>query len=151
MVDDVQHRESTSAQGRRALTDISTLEARGVDVRHDAPPPPPPSDPVVFADANLEAAVHARLGIPTGEPVRQTDMLGLTNLSAVSAGITSLGGLEYATNLQWLDLSANTITSVTPFGSLTNLTGLTLGNNSITGHHSAGGPDRLDLARAVRQ
>ena len=66
-------------------------------------------DPVYFADSNLKAAVEAELGITNPAP---TDMLGLTTLNAASQGIGNLIGIEYATNLTWLDLYANNVSDI---------------------------------------
>lgn len=57
-------------------------------------------DPVYFADSNLKATVEAELGITNPTP---TDMLGLTYLLASYDGIFDLTGLEYATNLIYLN------------------------------------------------
>ena len=48
---------------------------------------------VIIPDPGLNAAVRETLGIPAG-PLTQQDLLGLTNLSAISSNITNLMGLE---------------------------------------------------------
>ena len=60
------------------------------------------ADPVYFPDANLKAAVESELGIIDPTP---TDMLSLTSLHAV--GIEDLTGIEYAMNLDFLNLAYN--------------------------------------------
>lgn len=85
--------------------------------------------PVHFADANLKAAVEAQLGKANPTP---TDMLNLLYLRAVVRDISDLTGLEYATNLSELDLSANPISNLSPLAGLTNLGNLTLANNPIS-------------------
>ena len=75
---------------------------------------------VVFADTNLEAVVRTALGIPTGE-ITPSNMLTLTSLSAESQNIANLGGLEWATNLTYLDLNSNPLTNSTALTSLVNL------------------------------
>ncbi|GAH16678.1 unnamed protein product, partial [marine sediment metagenome] len=59
------------------------------------------AQPLYFADANLKAEVEWELGVsnPT-----ESDMLGLTNLSASWSNIEYLTGLEYAMNLESLSL-----------------------------------------------
>jgi len=86
-------------------------------------------EPVYFADARLKAAVEQTLGVtdPTA-----SDMLGLTNLYASWRGISDLTGLEYATNLTWLDLNHNQISDLSPLAGLTNLTQLGLWSNQIS-------------------
>ena len=86
---------------------------------------------VTFADANLEAAVRAALVKPSGD-ITDADMLTLTTLDASHRTIVQLGGLEYATNLDRLDLGTNQIASLTPLAGLTKLTYLDLGANQIT-------------------
>jgi hypothetical protein len=63
-------------------------------------------DPVYFADANLKAAVEAELSVT--DPTL-SDMLGLTHLKANVSNIASLTGLEYATNLSGLSLTYDEI------------------------------------------
>ena len=92
-----------------------------------------PSDPVHFADANLEAAVVAKLAeLGVYPPLTEADMLALTTLSANSLGITDLTGLEYATNLQYLSLYYNQLTDVSPLAALTSLQELKLSHNQLT-------------------
>jgi Leucine-rich repeat (LRR) protein len=100
------------------------------------------SDEVYFADENLKAAVKAKLGItnPTEE-----DMLNLTTLVAKESGIADATGIEYATNLTWLQLSDNQLTSLPEsIGNLTNLTNLFLYSNQLTSlPESIGNPTNL--------
>jgi len=86
-------------------------------------------DPVYFADPALQEAVESELWVSDPTP---TDLLGLLSLSAVKEGITDLTGLEYAANLQTLNLAVNEIHSVTPLAGLINLQRLVLNNNAIS-------------------
>ncbi len=86
-------------------------------------------DPVHFADAKLKALVEAELGVTDPTP---TDMLGLTSLSAYQKGLTSLTGLETATNLFLLSTVGNDITDVSPLSGLVRLQSLIIGSNSIS-------------------
>jgi Leucine Rich Repeat (LRR) protein/parallel beta helix pectate lyase-like protein/thrombospondin type 3 repeat protein len=86
---------------------------------------------VTFPDINLEAKIRAAIGIPTG-PIYNTDLEGLTALNANLANITDLTGLEYCTDLSFLDLNANQISDISPLSGLTNLTSLDLNNNQIS-------------------
>jgi hypothetical protein len=86
-------------------------------------------DPVYFADANLKAAVEAKLGISDPTP---TDMLGLTSLNCDYEGVTDIAGLEYATNLTELSLGDNQISDISVLSGLTNLTELRLHSNQIS-------------------
>ena len=84
--------------------------------------------PVVFNDQNLKAAIEAGLGVtnPT-----ESDMLELKNLNARKRNITSLTGLEYAKNMQTLDLSINQIEELSPLSGLANLKTLVLAANQV--------------------
>jgi hypothetical protein len=84
--------------------------------------------PVVFADANLKAAIEAELGVTDPTP---TDMLGLTSLNAGGQGITDLAGLEFAVNLAQLDLSGNQISDISVLAGLTGLQQLDLKGNLL--------------------
>jgi len=91
---------------------------------------------VHFTDANLEAAIGAALNVPVGY-ITKTEMLGLTNLNAsgsyvlASKRIRNLTGLEFAANLQSLDLSDNNISDIGALSKLTDLQNLNLSFNQI--------------------
>jgi Leucine-rich repeat (LRR) protein len=104
---------------------IPALQARGVMVAWD--------DPVVvtFPDANLEAAIRQAVNKPVGD-IHSSELAGLTDLWAGGRGIVNLSGLEYCTNLQWLNLNNNQISNLTPVAGLTTLTWLELSSNQIS-------------------
>ena len=60
-------------------------------------------------DPNLKQAIREKLVLPDEIPITQQEMLQLTGLDAKNRQINNLTGLEYATNLTWLDLSGNNI------------------------------------------
>ncbi len=64
---------------------------------------------VTIPDANLRAAIAARLGKASGTPITQADMATLTGLTASKKDISDLTGLELATNLTSLDLGAERV------------------------------------------
>ena len=72
-------------------------------------------------DPNLRAAVREVLGIPDDDPLTQLDMKRLTELDAEERQITSLIGLEYATNLTFAMLGGNPISDVSPLADLVQL------------------------------
>jgi internalin A len=86
---------------------------------------------VSFADTNLEAAVREALSIPSG-PISSAEMKGLTNLTANGRSITSLAGLESATELKWLWVEWNPITNHLALSSLTNLIDLSVSATGFT-------------------
>ncbi|MDF9408171.1 MAG: Internalin-A precursor [Pelotomaculum sp. PtaB.Bin013] len=92
---------------------------------------------VHFTDTTLEAAVGAALNIPVGN-ITETEMLGLTSLNAsgefvmYSDKIKNLTGLEYAANLQSLNLTNNNVSDIGVLSKLTNLQTLNLSSNQIS-------------------
>ncbi len=85
-------------------------------------------EPVYFSDENLKAAIEAELGVSDPTP---TEMLYLTELICNDCYIRGITGLEYATNLQKLDLQDNYIRNIESLSGLTDLTHLDLNNNYI--------------------
>jgi hypothetical protein len=85
-------------------------------------------DPVHFADATLKAAVEEELYVLDPTP---TDMLGLTSLYVTTLGITSLTGIEYATNLQTFWCPHTEVSDLSPLSGLTNLEHLTINNSPL--------------------
>jgi formylglycine-generating enzyme required for sulfatase activity len=83
---------------------------------------------VSIPDPNLDAVIRALLQKPNGS-LTQSDMLGLTNLSAIFQNITNLQGLEAAQNLVSLDLQDNRIASLNFPTNLTRLVSLDLSEN----------------------
>jgi len=89
---------------------------------------------VSIPDPALNAVLRDTLGKPTG-PLTEQDMLGLTNLTAISRNITNLQGLGAARNLSVLILDDNRITNgllADELASLTRLTELDLTENPFT-------------------
>jgi len=86
---------------------------------------------VTFPDPNLEAAIRAAIGKPTG-PICPSDLEGLTALGAYQKNITDLTGLDHCTSLTELDLRFNQISDISPLANLTNLTALTLWQNPLS-------------------
>jgi len=86
---------------------------------------------VEFSDQNLEEAVRNELEIPEGD-ITEEDMLDLTALYGLRQGIEVLHGMEYASNLDTLYLSANNISDIAPLSKLTNLEELNLFGNDIS-------------------
>jgi Leucine-rich repeat (LRR) protein len=72
---------------------------------------------VSIPDAGLEAALREALAKPTGD-ITQADLAGLTILDASVREIQSIEGLEFAVNLEELNLSRNPSFSVTPLAGL---------------------------------
>ena len=103
-----------------------------------------PEPAVAISDVNLRAVIEQALGKASGDTITASDMARLTSLRARNANISNLTGLEAATNLTRLDLSAeyveaeqrsinsNSVSDLSPVAGLINLTDLTLGGNNIS-------------------
>jgi hypothetical protein len=86
--------------------------------------------PSIFTDLNLEAVVRDKLGLEESVKVTEEHLLLLTELDASGSGVYSLGGLENATNLEYLFLSINSVTDMSPLSALTKLKVLDISSNS---------------------
>ncbi len=105
---------------------IGEINIVEVPDQYDEPPDEqeelgPCVNPVVFPDANLEAAVREALGLPADQPVTCEALAGLTTLDASSRRIQSLVGLQFASALRNLDVSRNRIRSLVPIADLLEL------------------------------
>ncbi|MEZ4629983.1 MAG: hypothetical protein R2880_04585 [Deinococcales bacterium] len=74
-----------------------------------------------FEDASLEGRVKAFLGLPENARITCQDMEQLGVLDLQGLAVTSLKGLEYATNLFGLNTYWNPITDLSPLAGLKNL------------------------------
>ena len=108
------------------------------------------------ADANLEQAIRDQLandgnGIDPGTPLSEADMLNLTSLGASNLGITDLSGLEFATNLQDLNVSGNPIgdAGLAVIVQLKSLTSLNISNCGITTLATLATTDPADAATGM--
>ncbi len=86
---------------------------------------------VTFPDPNLEIAVREALNKPSG-PIRVSELARLANLTASDSRVEDLSGLEYCTNLTYLDFWHNQISDISSLANLTNLTYLYLPQNQIS-------------------
>ena len=108
-----------------------------------------------ITDANLRAVIADSLGKTSGEAITFADMAKLTRLDAPNKGILDLTGLEYATNLTWLDLglasvndewvNSNAISDISPLSGLTNLTVLLLSRNRVSEVSALSGLTSLEV------
>ena len=85
-----------------------------------------------FEDANLEAAIRDALGLGSQGDLTCGLLDNLTTLTAASAGIVSLAGIENLTRLTALQIRGDSITDVSALRGLVGLTSLNLAANSIT-------------------
>lgn len=94
----------------------------------------PTGEVISFEDKVLEQAIKDELGLK--RDIYQADLNGLTSLSISNLWVTSIEGLQFATNLETLHLGYNDIVDLTPIKALTQLkdldvTGLTITDTSI--------------------
>ena len=76
---------------------------------------------VEIPDPNLKHAVIEALNLPAGAPITQDDMRQLKRLDTLRAGITSLQGLEFATELERLAIPLSPISDLMPISGLVKL------------------------------
>ncbi|WP_404459812.1 leucine-rich repeat domain-containing protein [Sutcliffiella horikoshii] len=88
-------------------------------------------DPITFQDNILEEEIRFQLDI-YDRPVTTGDMESLTTFYAPNKGITALEGLQYAVNMESLEIPHNAIEDVTPIANLTKLTHLSIWDNNIS-------------------
>ncbi|WP_086314354.1 hypothetical protein A5821_001917 [Enterococcus sp. 7F3_DIV0205] len=92
----------------------------------------PKVDTLTIADPILKQAILSTLGLPANSDLTAADMERLTNLSINSAQLSSLSGLEYATNLSSIYINTNNnITDFSPLEQLSSLTFVTLQTKSL--------------------
>lgn len=83
---------------------------------------------VDMPDSALRSAINAALGRGAMDALNVGQLQQLTTLDASRLGIKNLKGLQYATNLTYLDLSNNGINDFTPIASLNAPTIIETGN-----------------------
>lgn len=103
-----------------------------------------------FADAALQSAVEAELGIsyPTLEDMPSLTQLCVSPYVCGQGPACDLTGLEYASNLQYLDLYwSQCVGDISPLAGLASLTELDLGGNVISDITPLAGLTNLDTLR----
>jgi hypothetical protein len=101
---------------------------------------------VSIPDPGLNAAIRDALQITNG-PLTVQELLGLTNLDASSRDISSVAGLEAASNLTSLFLEKNQLTNFLLLSNLIHLVQLDLSENHLTNLDLSAGLNRLSTLR----
>ncbi|EAD9710803.1 DUF5011 domain-containing protein [Listeria monocytogenes] len=86
----------------------------------------------LIPDENLRLAINQSLGEDTNHEPTQEEIATVETLSISGRNITSLDGLQYATNLKELYANHNDISDFTPISNLTSLTKLQIDETKIT-------------------
>lgn len=97
----------------------------------DITPLMPLHEVVSIPDKNLALVIREELGLASGDPITNLNMLQLSKLVAVSHQITNLTGLESAIYLRELNLLDNQIEDISHLSQLTYLTDISIGFNKI--------------------
>lgn len=94
---------------------------------------PNPSDQLVhIPDLQLRRALEKALGKTAGADITQADMKTLREFWCGHSGVRDLTGLEYATNLVYLEAGSGAIVDLSPLKNLTKLERIVLTVNRIT-------------------
>ena len=91
-----------------------------------------PGAGVYIPDPNLRAVIEETLGKTAGDVITVEDMESLTEFTAEGLGIKDITGIEYATNLQVLQIRGNMITDISSVSGLTKLRLLRIADNKIS-------------------
>ena len=96
------------------------------------PPEQKPDAVVQIPDSNLRAAIAEELGKSPDAPITAEEMESLKRLEAGNKSIQDLTGLQFATNLERLDIYLNQLSNLSPIADLIELRELKLGGNPIS-------------------
>ncbi len=88
-----------------------------------------PADAINFADQALSKVLLAKYDANKDGFIARSELSKLTSLSLPKAGIKDLSGLEYAVNLQSLNLSGNSFSSLKALSSMKKLQSVDLSSN----------------------
>ena len=83
-----------------------------------------PGAAVHIPDPNLRAAIAEALGKNPNAPITVEEMGRLEGFGAVNRGVQDLTGLQFAINLEWLEVGYNQFSDLSPLAGLTNLDNL---------------------------
>ena len=119
--------EAIEKVGMQELRYAGTEVGKRIDFTFPAKP-----QNILFSDPSLESCIRNALQIFTPTDITTTDILTLTSLQARGKNIRTLTGIEYATNLQTLNLRDNQVSDISPLSKLINLKDLNFQGNNIS-------------------
>jgi Leucine-rich repeat (LRR) protein len=89
--------------------------------------------PVTIPDANLNIALHTACGKPLGETIYRHELAALTgSLLLNGRNIANLEGIQYCSNITYLDASQNPLSTLPAMNGMTNLGTLRLSGCQFT-------------------
>ena len=91
-----------------------------------------PGTQVHIPDPNLRAAIAEELGKSPNAPITVEDMESLTALGANNRNIKDLTGIQFATNLNRLELAGNQISDLSPVSGLIKLEYIRFSANNVS-------------------
>ncbi len=86
----------------------------------------------LITDSNLRSVIKTKLGLGTNDTITSSHLASMSELDAPSSEINVLTGLNYATNLESLNLKNNNIQDISSLSQLSSLTSLLLQMNDIS-------------------
>ena len=99
---------------------------------------------VHIPDTNLRAAIAEELGKSPNAPIIVEEMERLEGLDAVNRNIRDLTGLQFATNLEWLEVGENQFSDLSPIAGLINLRTLSFPRSNVSDLSPLAGLINLD-------
>ena len=108
------------------------------------PPITIPGTVVHIPDPNLRAAIAEALGKSPNAPITVEEMAKLTRLDVPNRGIRDLTGLQFATNVEQLQLRENQISDLSPIAGLINLRSLSFPRSNVSDLSPLAGLINLD-------
>ncbi len=99
---------------------------------------------VHIPDTNLRAAIAEELGKSPNAPITVEEMGRLEGFRAVNRNIRDLTGLQYATNLDWLEVGENPFSDLSPLAGLINLRTLSFPRSNVSDLSPLAGLINLD-------
>ena len=111
---------------------IYALDFPEVEVDSPSQPDLPPGTVVHILDTNLRAAIAEALGKNRSARITVEEMERLKGLDAVDRDIRDLTGLQFATNLDWLEVGENQFSDLSPIAGLINLRTLSFPRSNVS-------------------
>lgn len=90
------------------------------------------NDPgITFSDPAFEALIREVLNKPSGDIIKN-DMMTIHYISGYERNISSIDGIEYCKNLEWINIRTNQISDISSFAVLKRLQYINLWTNQIS-------------------